>query len=85
MPRKNRVPLRAVVVVGLAWVVALTQVIFGGLLGVGFIPIAPLTLMGGVCLLASAHDYAQRAIEDAARITEPDGKKKLVRGAQALV
>jgi hypothetical protein len=56
-----RIPLRAKVVLALAWTLVMFQVALGGLLGVGFIPLAPLVLFGGACLLASAHEYAANA------------------------
>ncbi len=65
IPVKNaqvsRMPIRAVLVLAGAWLLVTIQVILGGLLGVGFIPLAPVVLFGGACLLSSAHQYAAKA------------------------
>ncbi len=54
-------PIRAWLVLAGAWLLVTFQVIGGGLLGVGFIPLAPVVLFGGACLLSSAHQYAANA------------------------
>ena len=57
----RRIPAHAKLVLVLAWLLVTVQVVLGGLLGVGFIPLAPIVLFGGACLLASAHEYAASA------------------------
>lgn len=70
-----RIPFRAKLVLAAAWLLVTSQVALGGLLGVAFIPLAPVVLFGGACLLASAHEYAANAAL-AANVNAPEKKSR---------
>lgn len=56
-----RYPLRALAVVTLAWLLFLTQLLLGMSFAALLVPVVPFFLfliIGGACLLRSAHDYA---------------------------
>jgi heme A synthase len=56
-----RYPLRAILAVAGAWLLFLIQVLFGAFTVMMAVPLVPIffgILMGGACLLSSAHQYA---------------------------
>ena len=52
-------PLRAVVVVTLAWLLFALSVLAQACLSLLLLPALPMILFGQVCLLSSAHEYAR--------------------------